>query len=191
MAHFKKIGIAGLAIAASATVATYRASATAQSSVPDANGLTIEAAYTALHDAGYAVTVQSNHQTFSLFWYCSPRVTHEQPAAGAPAARGRTVSLTIGRCIGNAPKHVELRRAILPNFVGNSVIAMVHWAKKNGMPWAARNLPTIRAAKAPTLLGNFRILKQWPAPGRAQSGVPGPSSGLYPTPVTSWSKLSR
>jgi hypothetical protein len=149
--------------------------------VPGVRSASVEFAYRRLHDAGLRVAIPAS---LDLSSQRSVMVRDQSPRAGAAVARGSVVTLTTaGGVIGSIAVPRRQPRASVPSFVGADPDAVVRWAERNRLLWRVA-LPPLRAGHADSLLANYRVLRQTPAPGaHLRLGVQ-LAHGFRPTPIS-------
>jgi hypothetical protein len=140
-----------------------------QTVVPDVTGLGLTAAYARLHRAWLRVSFPALYEGTGGLLGCDPTIAAQDPAAGTVTAGDRTVALTAGprRCGLGSPgvPTGRLPSAVVPDFVGKPLTTAVSWAETHELYWDAAKLPPLVAARAPTLLANYRVTEQTPRAG--------------------------
>lgn len=133
-------------------------------------------AYALLHAAGLKVAIPSQ-RLFSLAIDSELYSRIEtKPAAGAVVQRGSVVIISFrrvrcsasGACHGPTIGGLALSppsSAKVPNFVGAPLSQVVRWASRHGLLWFADAAPPLPASDRPTLLDNYLVIRQSPAPG--------------------------
>jgi hypothetical protein len=165
--------------------------------IPNLKRAAAERGYARLHRDGLRVTIVRG---FVLDTLAGPSAEIEQvsPSAGQAVETGSTVSLTVG-CLGCAsgspgvPRHVPSYR--VPNFVGKRVSALSRWIAHKTL-YLTEHFGPLHAADAAQLYGNYRIVRQHPAPGTMlRLGIghrTSPTSGTFlPTPLSVWLTQNR
>lgn len=154
--------------------------------VPAVVGADLFRAYDLLH----AVMLPVRFSAFSTDGACAPVVLVQMPVAGRTPPSGGVVALQLhaATCApdSSAVPTAPPPRATVPDFTGQLVTVAQTWAERHGQGFVAE-LPGLRAGRAATLLGNYRVTRQDPPPGATL--VPGVgqrsgNGGTYtPTPL--------
>jgi beta-lactam-binding protein with PASTA domain len=192
-----------LLLIATATAATVVATAALAGAadrsvrIPNLERAPVERGYARLHRDGLRVTIA---QGFVLDTLASPMAEIERvaPSAGQAVATDSTVSLTVG-CPGcglgspGVPRRLPSYR--IPNFVGKRASALSRWIEDKTL-YLTEHFGPLHAADAAHLDGNYRIVRQHPAPGTMlRLGIghrASPTSGAFlPTPLTAWLTQNR
>jgi hypothetical protein len=165
--------------------------------IPNLKRAALEPGYARLHRDRLRVAITRG---FVLNTLSSPLADIEQvsPSAGQSVQAGSTVSLTVG-CTGCAAGSPGVPRRLpsyrVPNFVGKRVSALSRWIEQKTL-YVTEHFGPLRAADAAQLYGNYRIVRQHPAPGTMlRLGVgdrTSATSGTFvPTPLSVWLTQNR
>ena len=149
-------------------------------------GQSLDVAYARLRKAGMRVSFGT-----AAADSCPPTISAENPAAATRVRAGTTTTLTPNRvsCGAGSPAIPvgALPSATVPQFRGRLLTAAIDWAQTHRLSWDAGALPPLTKANAPTLLGNYRIISQHPAPGATLTLGIGHTNGTerswQPTPL--------
>jgi hypothetical protein len=178
----------GLALALGLLVMTNALAETNQFIVPRTGGQDLASAYARLHRTGLRVSFSGSFSTDNM---CLPLVTSSRPSSGQHVAAGTTITLHFRPApCGAASPGVPtgpIPSARVPNFLGQRLTAAIKWVDQHGLDWRTGRLGGLFAADAPTLLANYRVVRQDPKPGSTlKLGVGsrhGNSGTFRPTPL--------
>ncbi len=149
-------------------------------------------AYAALHAAGLRVSIPARIDIVLPGLDPEPVVLDRRPRAGVPLRPGSIVTLRIGSGVGGVGSpgvSVPEPRYTVPDFRGRPVSDAYAWLTGRALDWSAY-LGPLRAGRAATLYDNYRVVRQWPAPGSSLTAGVGGRSGntgfFRVTPLTVW-----
>jgi beta-lactam-binding protein with PASTA domain len=156
------------------------------------SSLDLRAAYTRLAKAGLRMAIP---QAFSLRSLCLPTARSQSPVAGRHVLRGATVSVRGLTCFLGSPAGGSQQAVVVPDFTGRTASSAVSWAERNHLYWQLDRLPALRPSTRKTLLDNYVVTSQQPAPGALLARgmpCPGVASGCFiPTPLTMRARTHR
>lgn len=147
-----------LAMTATLPLSSAASSPLGQTVVPDVIGLSVDSAYDAVHEAGFAVQID---EPFAV----NSSVSDQSRAAGS-AGRSRTsvvLSLATGNH-GRLPPGPTGPTRPMPRLVGQPLPEAIETLETLGLSWGA-GLPPLPATMRPSLLENYRVAKQKPKAG--------------------------
>jgi beta-lactam-binding protein with PASTA domain len=154
--------------------------------------LDLRAAYARLAKAGLRMAIP---QAFSLRSLCLPSARTQSPAAGKHVPRAATVTVGGLTCFLGSPAGGSQQAAVVPDFTGRTASSAVHWAESNQLYWELDRLPALRPSTRTTLLENYVVTSQRPAPGSLLArgmACPGVASGCFvATPLVMRARARR
>jgi beta-lactam-binding protein with PASTA domain len=126
--------------------------------VPTVVGDGVTFAYWRLHYAGFAVWID---EPINL----GDSVARQSPAPGRKARRGAVVALELEHSSLHGLLPMRPAPITMPRLLGMRLDAAIGRLNALGLSWGAAPLPPLPPSTAPSLLANYQVREQRPAPG--------------------------